>query len=64
MAAEITEREAIARMIEGLRQAEASSRIIAHYRRDERWILVASTLGQIIDKVSTMAVQKMGVLGS
>jgi hypothetical protein len=59
---EIGEREALMRMIEGLRQAEASARVIAMYRRDERWVFIATAIGQMIDKGSVMAVQKSGII--
>lgn len=59
---EIGEREALMRMIEGLRQAEASARVIAMYRRDERWVFIATAIGKMIDKGSVMAVQKSGVV--
>lgn len=52
---DMSEREALERVIEGLRQAEGGVRVVAHYRRDERWLKVASNLRMMLDKVSALA---------
>jgi hypothetical protein len=55
---EMSEREALERMIEGLRQAEGGARIVAHYRRDERWLAIAQNLGMILEKSKAMMVAR------
>lgn len=57
---DITEKEALSRFIEGLRQAEGASRIIAHYRSDEHWARIAHNIGMIITKSSEYALQADG----
>ena len=52
--ASMTEHEAERRLIEAIRQAEGSCRVLAHYRRDGRWIVVANLFLQILDKCTTM----------
>ncbi len=56
---DLSEREALSRFIEGLRSAEGSARIIAQYRRDERWVRVAGQIGELIEKSTKMAMARM-----
>lgn len=58
MANDLTEREALSRFIEGLRQSEGAARVIAQYRRDERWVHVAGMIGEMLEKSTQLAVRK------
>lgn len=55
---DISEREALLRFIDALKQADGAARIMGHYRRDERWITIATRLREMLEKASVMAMQR------
>lgn len=59
MASEITEHEALSRFINGMKEAEGAARILGHYRRDVKWIQVATNIGMILEKCILLAERSM-----
>lgn len=56
---DMSEREALSRFVEAIKQADGAARVIGHYRRDQRWIFVATKLREMLEKASVMAVQRL-----
>lgn len=54
---DLSERDALAIFVEGMRKAEEAARIVAHYRRDPSWIKISSLIANVREKASVMAVK-------
>ena len=54
---DMTEREAFEHFIEGIRRAEEAARVIAHSRKDERWLWVSNLINEIRIKATSLALR-------
>ena len=52
---DMSEREALAIFIEGMRHAEESARVLAHARKQEEWLKVSSLINAVREKATMLA---------